>query len=133
MFHGFAAIKRSGKLPQPSYNENLTGSVYLTFTGWPFRLPGIHFGIFCNTLIASASVPQPRRFITLHLLMAPLSSTIKEITDMPSTLFSTASFGYLIFFARKAIIAGKPPGYFGCSSPGNNSVVSDKTTVCGFG
>ncbi|MNL40287.1 hypothetical protein D3C87_1626270 [compost metagenome] len=79
---------------------NSIGILYFTRTALPSCTPGIHFGDPFNTRTASSSVPLPKLRITVMSFSVPSFSTIKDKNTLPSTLFLTASAGYLTLLLK---------------------------------
>ena len=101
-------------------NLNVRGTVYLTLTGLPLTLPGIHLGIALITRCASLSSEGSTLFTILISVREPSFSTVKDAMTRPWTPFSSATTGYFILFARKENKAAGPPGYCGISSNMSN-------------
>src|SRR5690606_16131728 len=114
--------------------RNRTGRVNCTLTERPLCLPGVHFSpilfISCTTRIASSPQPAPISRTTLGSAMLPSFSTTNCITTEPSTPFSRAIAGYLMFLYMNSNIFFCAHWYFSSlvpamsSQPGNLGICS---------
>lgn len=71
----------------------LNGILYLTFTGTPSKVPGVHRGIFTNNFLATSSIAGWTDSKISTLVTSPVLLTTNDTTVFPTALSRTASAG----------------------------------------
>ena len=103
----------------------MTGTVYLTRTGWPFCMPGFHLGIKLITRIASPSKSGSTPRMMPGSEIEPSLSTTNCTVTRPCVWFFCALMGYWMFFDRNCISPDMPPsGNSGICSTTSNTGLS---------